>query len=70
MAEPATPGYEVTRHEIRQLMRAMGLNPDEVESVRIVKARAVATLAGGATIHIRIRETRGPHDAIRVSKEG
>lgn len=58
MAEPSTPGYEVSRFEVRQFMRALGLDPNEVESVRIVKARAVATLATGATIHIRIRETR------------
>lgn len=59
MAEPATPGYEVSRFEVTAFMRALGLDPREVDSVRIVKARAVATLAGGATIHIRIRETRG-----------
>lgn len=59
MAEPATPGYEIGRAEVRQFTRALGLDPDEVESIRIVKARAVATLAGGATIHIRITDTRG-----------
>lgn len=59
MAEPATPGYEISRFEVTAFFRAMGLDPREVESVRIVQARAVATLAGGATIHIRIKETRG-----------
>jgi coenzyme F420-reducing hydrogenase beta subunit len=60
MAEPATPGYEITRAEIRQFTRSLGLDPNEVESIRIVKSRAVATLTGGATIHIRIVETRKP----------
>jgi coenzyme F420-reducing hydrogenase beta subunit len=60
MAEPATKGYEITRHEIRQFMRSLGLEPTEVESVRIVKSRAVATLTGGSTIHIRITESRKP----------
>jgi hypothetical protein len=41
-------------------MRSLGLDPAEVESVRIVQARAVATLTGGSTIHIRIVETRKP----------
>lgn len=59
MAEPATPNYEIGRFEVNAFMRALGLDPHEVESVRIVKARAVATLADGATIHIRIKETRG-----------
>jgi len=59
MAEPATPHYEITRQEVRQFTRALGLDPNEVESIRIVKARAVATLVGGSTIHIRIIESRG-----------
>jgi len=59
MAEPTTPGYEITRAEVRFFMRSLGLDPNNVESIRIVKARAVATLAGGSTIHIRITETRG-----------
>lgn len=58
-AEPATPNYEITRFEVSAFFRALGLDPREVDSVRIVKARAVATLTTGATIHIRIKETRG-----------
>ncbi|HEY9410655.1 MAG TPA: hypothetical protein VIP77_13840 [Jiangellaceae bacterium] len=58
MAEPATKGYEISRFEVRQFMRALGLDPAEVESIRIVKARAVATLTTGTTVHIRITETR------------
>jgi coenzyme F420-reducing hydrogenase beta subunit len=59
MAEPATKGYEISRFETNQFMRALGLDPNDVESIRIVKARAVATLTTGSTIHIRITETRG-----------
>lgn len=60
MAEPATDGYDISRFEIRQFMRALGLDPEQVESVRIVKARAVAVLNDGTTIHVRITETRKP----------
>jgi hypothetical protein len=60
MAEPVTRGYEIGRFEVRQFMRSLGLEPTEVESVRIVQARAVATLTGGSTIHIRITESRKP----------
>jgi coenzyme F420-reducing hydrogenase beta subunit len=59
MAEPATPGYEITRAEVRFFTRALGLDPNQVESIRIVKARAVASLTDGSTIHIRITDTRG-----------
>lgn len=59
MAEPATKGFEVTRFEIRQFMRALALDPDDVDSVRIVAKRVVATLLDGSTIHVRITEKRG-----------
>jgi len=60
MAEPATDGYDVTRFEVRQFMRALGFNPDVVDTLHIHKARAVATLTTGAVIHVRITETRKP----------
>jgi len=60
MAEPVSPGFEITRHEVRQFTRALGLDPNQVESIRIVKARAVATLADGTTVFIRITESRKP----------
>jgi phosphosulfolactate phosphohydrolase-like enzyme len=59
MAEPSTPGFDVTRYEIRRFMSALGLSPGDVESVRIAGKRVVATLTDGSTIHIRITESRG-----------
>lgn len=59
MAEPATPGYDITRYEVRRFMSALGLDPADVDSVRIVTKRVVATLLDGSTIHIRITDTRG-----------
>lgn len=58
-AEPATKGYEVSRFEVRQFMRALALDPDDVDSVRIVAKRVVATLLDGSTIHVRITDPRG-----------
>lgn len=63
-----TPGYEITRHEVRQFMRAAGLDPDEVLGLQVVGKRVVAIVAetgppadpkhASRSIVIRIRETR------------
>jgi hypothetical protein len=58
-SEPATPGYSVTRFEVRAFMAALGLDPKEVESITIHKNRAVATLTTGDVIRVHIAETRG-----------
>ena len=58
MAEPRTPGYEITRYEVRRFFSALGLAPDEVDTLRIHGNRAVATLTTGATIAVHIAETR------------
>jgi hypothetical protein len=58
MAEPATPGYEITRFEVAQFFRALGLDPREVVRLNVVAARAVATLTTGSVVSIRITETR------------
>jgi hypothetical protein len=60
MAEPATDGHDITRFEVRQFMRALGLDPAAVDTLHIHKARAVATLITGTVIHVRITETRTP----------
>lgn len=59
---PATKGYEIEATETRQFMRALGLDPDQVESVLIQpKAkRVIATLHDGEAIAIPIRERRKP----------
>jgi hypothetical protein len=57
-AEPATPGYEITRGEISKLMYALGLDPREVAELDIRGARAVATLTTGVRISVRIKESR------------
>lgn len=59
MAEPATHGYDVTRFEVKQFTRALGLNPVDVDSIHISGKRVVATLLDNSTIHIKIVDTRG-----------
>lgn len=58
MAEPATPGYEITRWEVRAFMAALGLDPREVDTLNIHKNRAIATLTTGRVIAVHIRESR------------
>ena len=58
MAEPRTPGYEVTRFEVRRFFSALGLAPDEVRELSIKGNRAVATLTTGRVISVHIAETR------------
>lgn len=59
-AEPRTPGYEVSRFEVSAFMRALGLDPREVETLRIHGNRATADLTTGRTIAVHISETRKP----------
>ena len=56
--EPATPGYEITRFEVRAFMAALGLAPAEVRELHIQGNRAVATLTTGRIISVHIRESR------------
>lgn len=58
MTEPRTPGYEITRFEVRAFMAALGLDHKEVESITIRGNRAVATLIKGEIIRVHIAETR------------
>ena len=57
---PATKGYEVSRFEVNAFMRALGLDPKQVDHLRIQDNRAIATLLDGDAIAIPIKETRKP----------
>lgn len=61
MTAPNT-GYEIEATETRQFMRALGLDPDQVESVLIqpTPKRVIANLLDGEAIAIPIRERRKP----------
>lgn len=69
-SEPVTPGYEITRFEVRAFMAALGLTPERVLSLHIENSRVIARLAeSGApgspyhhpsgTVVVRIKESRG-----------
>jgi hypothetical protein len=58
-AEPATPGFDITRYEIRRFMSALGLDPADVDAFSVFRNRVIATLIDGSTIHIRIVDPRG-----------
>lgn len=59
---PATKGYEIEATETRQFMRALGLDPDQVETVLIQPGakRVIATLLDGEAIAIPVRDRRKP----------
>lgn len=58
MAEPRTPGYEITRFEVRAFMAALGLDPTDVRELHVAGNRAVATLTTGRIISVHIAESR------------
>lgn len=58
MTEPATPHFEISRFEVKAFLRACGLDPAEVDSVRIARTRVVATLTTEKVVFVRIKETR------------
>jgi hypothetical protein len=62
MTTPATKGYEIEATETRQFMRALGLDPEQVESVLIQPKtkRVIANLLDGDAIAIPIRDRRKP----------
>jgi hypothetical protein len=60
MTQPATRGYEIERAEVRQFMRAAGLDPDQVDCLQIKGNRVMANLLDGDAIAIPIRDRRKP----------
>lgn len=56
---PPTKGYEISRFEVRAFMAALGLAPDDVDSITIKDKRVIANLTNGESIAIPIKDSRG-----------